>query len=137
MRNLANKVSIRQQSQELAGEAAVPCGVVGCCEVDERSFGLLFSCKAIFDVLCQQGDLVYGRPPMSEARLLLWEQGVEYCFDTSVDESYVVAVVKPWVNSGWIDGSWSLNRSRILKFVKFLDPDSKILEYEKSRCLKK
>jgi len=32
-------------------------------------------------------DLVYGRPPVSEARLLLWEQWVGDCFDTSVDES--------------------------------------------------
>jgi len=35
-------VSTRQQSQELAGEAAVPCSVVGCCEVDKHSPGLLF-----------------------------------------------------------------------------------------------
>ena len=38
-------------------------------------------------VLCQQGDLVYGRLPVSEAHLLLWEQWVDDCFDTSVDES--------------------------------------------------
>jgi len=61
-------------SQQLAGEAAVPYGVVGCCEVDKHSSGLLFSGKAILDVLCQQGDLVYSRPPVSEARLLMWEQ---------------------------------------------------------------
>ena len=36
-------VSIRKQSQQLAGEAAVPYGVIGCCEVDEHSPGLLFS----------------------------------------------------------------------------------------------
>jgi len=36
-------VSIRQQWQQLAGEAAVPYDVVGCCEVDEHSSGLLFS----------------------------------------------------------------------------------------------
>ena len=31
-------------------------------------------------------DLVYARPPVSEAHLLLWEQWVDDCFDTSVDE---------------------------------------------------
>jgi len=72
---------------QLAGEAAVPYGAVGCCEVDKHSSGLLFSWKAILDVLCQQGDLIYGQPPVSEARLRLWEQCVGDCFDTSVDES--------------------------------------------------
>jgi len=38
-----DRVSIRQQSQPLAGEATVPYGVVGCCEVDKHSSGLLFS----------------------------------------------------------------------------------------------
>jgi len=36
-------VSVRQQSQQLGGETAVPYSVVGCCEVDEHSSGLLFS----------------------------------------------------------------------------------------------
>ena len=71
--------------QQLAGEAAVPYSVVGCCEVD--SSGLLFSRKAILDVLCQQGDLVYGRPPVSKARLLPRQQWVSDWIDTSVDES--------------------------------------------------
>jgi len=47
----ANHVPMRQQLQQLAGEAAVPYRVIGCCEVDNRSSGLLFSRKAIFDVL--------------------------------------------------------------------------------------
>ena len=83
----ADHVFVRQQSQQLAGEAAVPCGVVGCCEVDKHSSGLLFSWNAILDVLCQQGDLIYGRPPVSEDRLLLREQWVGDCFDRNVDES--------------------------------------------------
>ena len=33
------------------------------------------------------GDLIYGRPTDSEARLLLWEQWDDDWFDTSVDES--------------------------------------------------
>jgi len=55
-----DRVPIRQQSQQLLGEAAVPYGVVGCCEIDKHSSGLLLNRKAIIDVICQQGDLVYG-----------------------------------------------------------------------------
>jgi len=80
-------VSIRQQLQQLAGEAAVPYSVVGCCEVDKHSSGLLFSRKAILDALCQQGDLVYGQPLVSKARLLRRERWVGDCVDTSVNES--------------------------------------------------
>ena len=65
----------------------MPYNVVGCCEIDKHSSGLIFSRKAILDVLGQQGDLVYGRPPVSKARLLLWEQWVDDWFDTSVGES--------------------------------------------------
>ena len=75
---------IRQRLQQLAGEAAVPYSVVGCCEVDKHTCGLLFSRKTILDVLYQQGDLVYGRPPVSKARR---EQWVDNWIDTSVDES--------------------------------------------------
>ena len=47
-----------------------------------------FSRKAILAVLCQQGDLVYGRPPVSKARLLpRKQQWVDDWIDTSVDES--------------------------------------------------
>ena len=55
-----DRVPTRQQSQQLLGEAAVPYGVVGCCEIDKHSSGLLLNRKAIIDVICQQGDLVYG-----------------------------------------------------------------------------
>jgi len=54
LRDHADHVFIRQQSQQLAGEAAVPSSVVGCCEIDKHSSGLLFSGKAILDVLRQQ-----------------------------------------------------------------------------------
>jgi len=80
-------VSMRQQLQQLAGEAAVPYNVVGCCEVNKNSSGLFFSRKAILYVLCQQGDLVYGRPSVSKARLLPREQRFDDWIDTSVDES--------------------------------------------------
>ena len=87
LHDYVDHASVRQQSQQLAGEAEVPYSVLGCFEVDKHSSGLLFSRKAVFDVLCQQGDLIYGRPLVSESRLLLWEQWVGDCFDTSVDES--------------------------------------------------
>ena len=81
-------MSIRQQSQQLAGEVVVPYSVVGCCDkVEKHSSGLLLSRKAILDILCHQGDLVHGRPPVSKARLLLWDQWVDDWFGTSVDES--------------------------------------------------
>jgi len=46
----SDHVSIRQQPQQLAGEAAVRYSVVGCCEVDKLSSALL-SRNAILDVL--------------------------------------------------------------------------------------
>ena len=55
-------------------------------DIEKHSSGLLLSWKAILDVVCQQCDLIYGRPPMSKIRLLLWEQWVDDWFDTSVDE---------------------------------------------------
>jgi len=69
------------------GEAAVSCSVVGCCEVDKHSSGILFSRKTILDVLCQQGDLVYGRPLVSKGHLLPREKFVDDWMDTSVNES--------------------------------------------------
>ena len=77
-------VSVRQQSQQLPGEAAVPYSVIGCCEIDKHS---ILSRKAILNVLCQQDDLVYDRPPWSKARLLLWDQWVDYWFGTWSYES--------------------------------------------------
>jgi len=48
----------------------------------------------------------------------------------------VISEVKPLAIFGCIDCSRSLNRSPIIKFEKFLDPDSSILEQERSRSLK-
>jgi len=53
--------------------------------VDKHSSGL-FSRNAIL-VLCQQGDLVYDRPPVWNARLLPLEQWVDDWIETSVNES--------------------------------------------------
>ena len=54
----------------------------------------------------------------------------------------VICWIKTWVHYGWIDDcSWRLNRSRIPKFEKLPNPDphpdSKFLEREWSRRLKK
>ena len=48
----ADHVRVRQQSQKLAYETAMPY-VVSSCEVDKHSTGLLLSRKAMLDVLCQ------------------------------------------------------------------------------------
>jgi len=50
----------------------------------------------------------------------------------------VIASVKTLLTFGCIDGCWSLNCSRILKFEKVsgLGPDLKTLEQERSRDLK-
>jgi len=83
----ADHVFIRQQSQQVAGEVAMPYSVVGCCEIEKNSSGLLLSRKAILDILCQQSDLIYGQLPVSKDRLLLRVQWVDDWFDTGVDKS--------------------------------------------------
>jgi len=45
--------------------------------------------------------------------------------------------VKTLLNFGYIGGGRSLNRSRILRFENFSDPDSNILEQERNRSLKR
>jgi len=82
----ADHVTISQQLQQLPGAATVPYSFVGCCVVKKHSSNLLLSRKAILDVLCQQGDLVYSRPPVSKAHLLLWEQWVDDWFNISIDD---------------------------------------------------
>jgi len=44
-------VSVRQQLQQLEGEATVPYSVVGYCEFDEHSSGLLLAEK-LFSMSC-------------------------------------------------------------------------------------
>jgi len=56
MRNMCLSGSNRSS---FAGEAAMRYSVLGCCEVDKHSSGLLLSRKTLLDVLCQQGDLVW------------------------------------------------------------------------------
>jgi len=64
----------------------MPYSVVGCYVMDKHSSGLP-SRKAILDVLCQQSDLIYGRPHVSKACLRLQERWADDWFDISVDES--------------------------------------------------
>ena len=53
-------VPVWQQMQKLAGEAAVPYSIIGCCEISKHSAGLLSRQKAFIDVLSQQSDLIHG-----------------------------------------------------------------------------
>ena len=46
-----------------------------------------FIAKKLSSIPVSTGDLVYGRPPVSKTRLILWEQWVDGWIDTSVDES--------------------------------------------------
>jgi len=59
--------------------------VVGCCEIDKHSSGLLLSRKAIFDLLCQQGDPVVGRPSVSNPACSCGSKSDR--FDKTIDES--------------------------------------------------
>ena len=51
-------VPVWQQIQKLAGEVTVPYSIIGCCEVNKHSSGLLFRQKALLNVLSQQSDLI-------------------------------------------------------------------------------
>jgi len=65
----------------------MPHIVVGCCEMEKLISGLFLNERAILDILCQQDDLVYGRPIESKTRLLLWVQWVvDWCY-TGTNES--------------------------------------------------
>jgi len=51
----------------------MPYSVVGFCEIDKRSCGILLSAKPNLDASRQKDDLIYGRPTVSKARLFLRE----------------------------------------------------------------
>ena len=40
-------VSVWQQTQKLAGESAVPYSIIGCCEINRHSTGLIFFAKKL------------------------------------------------------------------------------------------
>ena len=66
-------VTSSMQMQKLAGEAEVPYGIIGCCEINKHSTSLLFMQKALLDALSQESDLIYvdlpcHKPAFSLAR---------------------------------------------------------------------
>ena len=48
---------------------------------------VFFVAKKLSSMPVSTGDLVYGRPPVSKTRLILWEQWVDGWIDTSANES--------------------------------------------------
>jgi len=51
----------------------MPHSVIGGCWIDKHCFSRLLNGKGILDILHEQRDLIYGRPPMSNAYLFLRE----------------------------------------------------------------
>ena len=80
-------VPVWKQAEQLAGEAAVPYGIVGGCEIKEHSTGLLFSLKAVLDVLGHKSDLIYGRFSMPKTSLLPREKRIYNWFDAGIDKN--------------------------------------------------
>ena len=54
-----NHVFIRQKSQQLSGEAAVPHSVMSRCQIDKHSTDLFLSFERVLDILCEQNGLVH------------------------------------------------------------------------------
>ena len=75
-------------SQQLTGEAMAPDSVISSCQIDEHGTSVLFCFKRILNVLRKQNDLMYGRFSVSKFNLFLWEQRVDYWFETIVDQSF-------------------------------------------------
>jgi len=69
------------------GEAAIANHLHDHADHDKHSSSLLLRRNTILVILCQQDDVIYGRPPLSKARLLPREQWVDDWIDTRVDES--------------------------------------------------
>ena len=66
----------------------MPDSVMSSCQIDKHGTGLLFCLKRILNVLRKQNDLVHGRLSVSKSSLFLWKLGVDYWFDTIVDQSF-------------------------------------------------
>ena len=79
---------VRKKSQELAGEATVPDSVITSCKIDKHGTSHIFCLKRILNVLRKQNDLIHGRLSVSKPSLFLWKQGIDYWFDTIVDQSF-------------------------------------------------
>ena len=81
-----NHVPVWRQTQKLAGETAVPYGIIGCCEINKNSTDLLFRQKALLDVLSQQSNLISVDLPCQN-QLAPWENQVDDGTDTGVDKT--------------------------------------------------
>ena len=66
----------------------MPDGVISSCQIDKHGTSLLLCLKRIFNILREQNDLIYSRLSVSKSSLFLWKQGVDYWFDTTVDQSF-------------------------------------------------
>ena len=77
----------------------MPYGVVGCCEVDKHSSGLLFSQNVILDILGQKGEVI--TKTRFESRL-----GVEY----ELREDGIQSQGLSWLQAS--EGSSKLFRSK-------------------------
>ena len=78
---------VRNESQQLAGEATVPDSVICSCQIYKYGTDLLFFLERVLDALRQQGDLIYGGLPTPKTRLFSRKQGVNKGFDAGVDKS--------------------------------------------------
>ena len=77
---------VRQKPQQLAGEVTLPDSVIGSCQVDKDSTGLLFRFECILNALREQSDLIHTESSASKTRLFPWEQRVSKRFDMGVDK---------------------------------------------------
>ena len=66
----------------------MPHCVISACEIEKHGTGLLFCLKRILNVLRKQNDLIYGRLSVPKFSLFFWEQGVDYWFKATADQSF-------------------------------------------------
>ena len=100
---------VRQKSQQLAGEATVPDSVMSSCQIDKYGTSLLFCLIRILNVLRKQNDLINGRLSELKSSLFFWKQGVDYWFDTIVDQSFE-DLVRDAEQRDWTVALYVLNR---------------------------
>ena len=59
-------------------------GVICYCKVDKHRTNLFFGRETIFNFLGEKGNWIYSRSSMTKTSLLVWKQGVNYGFDSSI-----------------------------------------------------
>ena len=119
---------VRQEPQQLAGEAMVPDSVIGSCQVDKDSTGLLFRFECILNALREQSDLIHCGSSASKTRLFPWEQRVNKRFGAGVDKSLENLVrnteqgdrtIAPWSSTGF-EGFGTAATSALLQILGIL-----------------